>query len=77
MQEASFIESIKPGRYRHFKGKEYEVLGVARHSETEEELVVYRALYGDFGLWVRPVSMWNETVERDGKTFRRFTYIGE
>ena len=71
------MESIKPGRYRHFKGKEYDVLGVARHSETEEELVVYRALYGDFGLWVRPVSMWNETVERDGKTFRRFTYIGE
>ena len=71
------MESIKPGRYRHFKDKEYEVLGVARHSETEEELVVYRALYGDFGLWVRPVSMWNETVERDGKTFRRFTYIGE
>lgn len=71
------MESIKPGRYRHFKGKEYEALGVARHSETEEELVVYRALYGDFGLWVRPVSMWNETVERDGKTFRRFTYIGE
>lgn len=71
------MESIKPGRYRHFKGKEYEVLGVARHSETEEELVVYRALYGGFGLWVRPVSMWNEAVERDGKTFRRFTYIGE
>ena len=70
------MESIKPGRYRHFKGKEYEVLGVARHSETQEELVVYRALYGDFSLWVRPVSMWNETVERDGKTFRRFTYIG-
>ena len=71
------MESIKPGRYRHFKGKEYEVLGVARHSETEEELVVYRALYGDFGLWVRPVSMLNDTVERDGKKFRRFTYIGE
>lgn len=71
------MESIKPGRYRHFKGKEYEVLGVARHSETEEDLVVYRALYGDFGLWVRPARMWNETVERDGKTFRRFTYIGE
>ena len=71
------MESIKPGRYRHFKGQEYEVLGVARHSETDEELVVYRALYGDFGLWVRPVSMWNEAVERDGKTFRRFTYIGE
>ena len=71
------MEDINPGRYRHFKGREYEVLGIARHSETEEELVVYRALYGDFGLWVRPVSMWNETVERDGKTFRRFTYIGE
>ena len=71
------MESIKPGRYRHFKDKEYEVLGIARHSETKEELVVYRALYGDFSLWVRPVSMWNETVERDGKTFRRFTYIGE
>ena len=71
------METIRPGRYRHFKGREYEVLGIARHSETEEELVVYRALYGDFGLWVRPVSMWNETVERDGKTFRRFTYIGQ
>ena len=71
------MDEIRPGRYRHFKGKEYEVLGVARHSETEEELVVYRALYGDFGLWVRPVSMWNETVEHDGKTFRRFIYIGE
>ena len=71
------MEDIKPGRYRHFKGREYEVLGIARHSETEEELVVYRARYGDFGLWVRPVSMWNETVERDGKTFRRFTYIGQ
>ena len=71
------MESIKPVRYRHFKGKEYEVLGVARHSETQEDMVVYRALYGDFGLWVRPARMWNESVERDGKTFRRFTYIGE
>ena len=70
------MEHIKPGRYRHFKGREYEVLGIARHSETEEELVVYRALYGDC-LWVRPVSMWNETVERDGKISRRFTYIGQ
>ncbi len=66
---------IKPGKYRHFKGNEYEVLGTARHSETEEELVVYRALYGAGGLWVRPVSMWNETVERDGQTFRRFTPV--
>ena len=71
------MESIKPGRYRHFKGNEYEVIGLARHSETQEEMGVYRALYGDFGLWVRPARMWNETVERDGKTFRRFTYIGE
>ena len=71
------METIRPGRYRHFKGNEYEVIGTARHSETREELIVYRALYGDFGLWVRPVSMWNETVERDGKTYRRFTYIGQ
>ena len=71
------MDEIKPGRYRHFKGNEYEVIGLARHSETQEEMVVYRALYGDFGLWVRPAQMWNETVEHDGKTFRRFTYIGE
>lgn len=70
------METIKPGRYRHFKGGEYEVVGLAKHSETMEELVVYRALYGECGLWVRPASMWNETVERDGKTFRRFTYLG-
>ena len=68
---------IKPGRYLHFKGKEYEVIGVAKHSETEEEMVVYRQLYGEHGLWVRPASMWEETVERDGKTYQRFTYIGE
>lgn len=71
------MDEIRPGRYRHFKGNEYEVIGLARHSETQEEMVVYLALYGDFGLWVRPARMWNETVERDGKTFRRFTYIGE
>ena len=68
---------IKPGKYRHFKGNEYEVIGTAKHSETMEEMVVYRALYGEFGLWVRPVSMWEETVERDGKTYKRFTYIGD
>lgn len=68
---------IKLGRYRHFKGGEYEVVGIARHSETREEMVVYRALYGEGGLWVRPLSMWEETVTRDGKTFQRFTYIGE
>lgn len=70
------MDEIKPGRYRHFKGNEYEVIGLTRHSETQEEMVVYRALYGDFGLWVRPARMWNGTVERDGKTFRRFTCIG-
>ena len=71
------MNEIRPGKYRHFKGGLYEVLGVARHSETEEPMVVYRALYGEGGLWVRPADMWNETVERDGKTCRRFTYIGE
>lgn len=68
---------IIPGKYRHFKGGEYEVLYLARHSETLEEMVVYRALYGERGIWVRPAAMWNETVERDGKTFRRFTKIGD
>lgn len=68
---------IKCGKYRHFKGNEYEVLGMVRHSETGEEMVLYRALYGEGGLWVRPKDMWNETVERDGTVFRRFTYIGE
>ena len=66
---------FQPGRYRHFKGNEYELLYVARHSETMEEMVVYRALYGEGGIWVRPASMWNEIVERDGKTYRRFTKI--
>ena len=67
---------IQPGRYRHFKGGEYEVIGVARHSETMEELVVYRALYGERGLWVRPAAMWSEHVERDGYSGPRFVYIG-
>lgn len=67
---------IQVGKYRHFKGKEYEVVGVAKHSETLEEMVVYRALYGEGGLWVRPASMWNEEVEKDGKRYKRFTFIG-
>lgn len=66
------VAAIPSGRYRHFKGKKYEVIGIARHSETEEPMVVYRALYGDYGIWVRPASMWNETVERGGQTYRRF-----
>jgi len=69
------MESIEKGIYRHFKGNLYEVFGTARHSETLEELVVYRQLYGDHGLWVRPVGMWNETVVRDGVEVRRFTRI--
>lgn len=71
------MDKIIPGRYRHFKGNEYEVLYIAKHSETLELMVVYRALYGERGIWVRPASMWNETVSRDGKTYKRFTYIGE
>ena len=67
---------IRPGRYRHFKGNEYEVLYVATHSETLEPMAVYRALYGERGVWVRPASMWNEEVTRDGVTRPRFTYIG-
>ena len=55
---------IQPGIYRHFKGNRYEVIGVANHSETMEPMVVYRALYGEQGLWVRPASMWNETVDK-------------
>lgn len=65
-----------PGRYRHFKGGEYEVIGVARHSETHEPLVVYRPLYNDSGLWVRPVEMFLETVRYNDETVPRFTYIG-
>lgn len=71
------MEEIEIGKYRHFKGNEYEVLHIARHSETQEEMVVYRALYGERGVWVRPAAMWQETVERDGETFTRFAYIGE
>ncbi len=65
-----------PGRYRHYKGKEYLVLGVARHSETEEELVTYRLLYDDHGLWVRPRTMFMETIVFDGQTVPRFAYVG-
>ena len=66
---------IELGKYRHFKGNEYKVLGVAKHSETLEEMVVYQALYGEYGIWVRPLSMWNEEITRDGKSFKRFEKI--
>ena len=71
------IQTIPCGRYRHFKGNEYEVIGIARHSETEEPMVVYRALYGEGGLWTRPASMWNETVTRDGVEYRRFMPVDD
>ena len=69
--------NIKLGKYRHFKGNEYEVIAIAKHSETLEEMVVYKALYGDGDIWVRPAKMWDEAIEHDGKTFKRFEYIGE
>ena len=68
---------LKPGKYKHFKGKEYLLIGVATHSETMEPMVVYQALYGDKGLWVRPAAMWTEQIERDGYTGPRFRYIGQ
>lgn len=68
-------ETVRPGRYRHYKGNEYIVLGVARHSETDEELVVYRQDYGERGLWVRPMEMFREAVEVDGKRVPRFEFV--
>ena len=67
---------IQTGRYRHYKGREYTVIGVARHSETEEELVVYQKEYDDHGLWVRPLAMFIENVEVQGTTIPRFQYVG-
>jgi len=66
---------ITPGTYRHYKGNLYEVVDVARHSETEEQLVVYRALYGERGLWVRPLAMFDETVVVDGVEHPRFALV--
>lgn len=71
------MNEIKKGRYRHYKGNEYEVVGVAKHSETLEPMVVYKALYGDGDIWVRPATMWNEKVNANGVEMLRFTYIGE
>jgi hypothetical protein len=67
---------IKTGRYRQYKGKEYEVIGVARHSETLEQLVVYRPLYGDHSLWVRPRAMFFESLQIEGRNVPRFMYRG-
>ena len=68
---------LLPGKYRHFKGNEYELLYIARHSETLEPMVVYRALYGECGIWVRPASMWSEIVDKESYHGPRFTYVGE
>lgn len=68
---------IKPGIYRHFKGNLYELIGIAKHSENLEPMVVYRALYGDGGLWVRPAAMWTETVHREGYHGPRFQFLSE
>jgi len=72
----SITTAVVPGRYQHYKGQEYEVFEVARHSETEAPLVVYRCLYGDFSWWVRPLEMFQETVVVDGKTLPRFRFLG-
>ncbi len=66
---------IKLGMYQHYKGNEYKVIGVATHSETEEKLVVYQPQYGAMDLWVRPLAMFSETVERDGKVIPRFKFL--
>ena len=71
------MEELKPGKYRHFKGNEYRLIAVAKHSETLAPMVVYESLYGEGGLWVRPAEMWSEQVDRDGYSGPRFTYIGE
>lgn len=68
---------LEPGYYQHYKGKYYQVVDCARHSETEEWLVIYRALYGDFGLWARPLSMFTENVEIAGELLPRFHFIGQ
>ncbi|KZX54836.1 hypothetical protein A3709_07340 [Halioglobus sp. HI00S01] len=69
------MSDLQPGIYQHFKGNEYELIGLATHSETEETLVVYRPQYGERALWVRPLAMWQETVERDGEVKPRFSYL--
>ena len=69
------IAELQPGKYRHFKGGEYELLAIATHSETLEPMVVYRALYGEYSLWVRPAAMWSEHVEKDGYSGPRFSPI--
>jgi len=77
MQEVLEMNPIPLGAYRHYKGNVYEVIGFAKHSETLEPMVVYKAQHGDGGAWVRPLSMWENPIEVDGKTVKRFEYAGE
>ncbi len=77
MEREQIDRTVSPGRYRHYKGNDYEVIGIARHSETEEEMVVYRTLYGDHSLWVRPRGMFLESVTVDGQVKQRFEWLGE
>ena len=71
------MDEIPLGKYRHYKGNQYEVVGFAKHSETLEDMVIYKALYGEGGIWVRPLSMWGELVEIDGEAVRRFEYADD
>ena len=71
------MNPIPLGVYRHYKGAQYEVIGFAKHSESLEDMVIYKALYGERGAWVRPLSMWENSIEVDGKTVKRFEFIGE
>jgi hypothetical protein len=71
------MNQIPLGIYRHYKGNQYEVIGFAKHSETLEDMVIYKALYGERGIWVRPINMWNNLIEVDGKTVKRFEYFGD
>ena len=70
------MNPIPFGEYRHYKGNYYEVIGFAKHSETLEDMVIYKALYGDYGTWTRPLSMWENPIEVDGKTVKRFEFVG-
>jgi hypothetical protein len=74
--ELNNMNPIPLGVYRHYKGNQYEVIGFAKHSETHEDMVIYKALYGDGGTWVRPLSMWENLIEVDGKTVKRFEFVG-
>lgn len=71
------MQTLQTGKYRHYKGKEYDVIGLATHSETQEKMVVYRTLYGEFDLWVRPLTMFNESVEVNGELVPRFLRVGD